>query len=544
MKTSPRNKIYFNHPQQEVMFTGANVSVIAGGRRLGKSHGIMAPWVLRNMQRMPGSSGSFVGSSYKRLLTNTLPGTLNALESFGYKRGIHWYIGVKPPKSSGFLKPKIEPVSYEHVLSFYNGSIAYLISQDMPGTSNSLTLDWVAIDEAKFINYEKLKNETLPANGGIKKYFGDRYYHHSILVISDMGLSKSENWFLKYREQCDEELIDTIQGIVYECWIIKQRIRDALDKNKSYPSYLDTRLRSLYTSLAQLRRAAVLYREYSSIENLEILGESYIKQMKRDLPPLTFQTSILCKPISILKDGFYSSMRESHKYTKSNFSYLSSLKYDSSSLTSENSLMDDDVIPNEPICVAFDYNANINWLVAGQVDKYRLNIIKSFYVKYERKLVELVDDFCEYYHNHLNKTVVFYYDSTALGSNYAVNQEDFRYVIESRFSHNGWNCQPVYIGQPLHHQEKHLLINRMFDGQSDRGIVPYFNADNNEDLLISIQTAGIYNGKKDKRGEKLSEKEEDRLEHRTDGSDAFDTLCIGVEKFPFIKYTISLSGIV
>ena len=56
-----------------------------------------------------------------------------------------------------------------------------------------------------------------------------------------MGLSKSENWFLKYREQCDEELIDTIQGIVYECWIIKQRIRDALDKNKSYPSYLDTR---------------------------------------------------------------------------------------------------------------------------------------------------------------------------------------------------------------------------------------------------------------------------------------------------------------
>ena len=84
----------------------------------------------------------------------------------------------------------------------------------------------------------------------------------------------------------------------------------------------------------------------------------------------------------------------------------------------------------------------------------------------------------------------------------------------------------------------------MFDGQSDRGIVPYFNADNNEDLLISIQTAGIYNGKKDKRGEKLSEKEEDRLEHRTDGSDAFDTLCIGVEKFPFIKYTISLSGIV
>lgn len=31
---------------------------------------------------------------------------------------------------------------------------------------------------------------------------------------------------------------------------------------------------------------------------------------------------------------------------------------------------------------------------------------------------------------------------------------------------------------------------------------------------------------------KLAESEEDLLEHRTDGSDAFDTLYIGCEKFP------------
>ena len=38
--------------------------------------------------------------------------------------------------------------------------------------------------------------------------------------------------------------------------------------------------------------------------------------------------------------------------------------------------------------------------------------------------------------------------------------------------------------------------------------------------------------RKDKSGEKLAESEEDLLEHRTDGSDAFDTLYIGCEKFP------------
>lgn len=36
----------------------------------------------------------------------------------------------------------------------------------------------------------------------------------------------------------------------------------------------------------------------------------------------------------------------------------------------------------------------------------------------------------------------------------------------------------------------------------------------------------------DKGGEKLAESEEDLLEHRTDGTDAFDKLYIGCEKFP------------
>ena len=185
-KKNYRRRIYFNPPQQEVMFTGAHTTIFVGGRRLGKTHGVMAPWLLRNMQRMPGSSQGLVFSTYKRGLMNTLPGTLQAWESWGYKRDVHYYIGKKPPKTSGFAKPLIEPVDYSYVLSLYNGSIAYFISQDRPGTSNSLTLDGVAGDEAKFLDYEKLKDETFPANGGTKAHFGDKPYHHSMLFVSDM----------------------------------------------------------------------------------------------------------------------------------------------------------------------------------------------------------------------------------------------------------------------------------------------------------------------------------------------------------------------
>ena len=76
-----------------------------------------------------------------------------------------------------------------------------------------------------------------------------------------------------------------------------------------------------------------------------------------------------------------------------------------------------------------DYNANINWIVCGQPIGNRLNVLKSFYVKFERKLPALVDDFCRYYAAHDNHTVIFYYDATALGSNYAVNDQDFHGIV-------------------------------------------------------------------------------------------------------------------
>ena len=77
-----------------------------------------------------------------------------------------------------------------------------------------------------------------------------------------------------------------------------------------------------------MRSVAVYYKEYSTLENLQLLGEEYIRQMKRDLTPKTFQTSILCQKIGISRDGFYSSMQEYHKYDASDFDYLDSLGYD------------------------------------------------------------------------------------------------------------------------------------------------------------------------------------------------------------------------
>ena len=533
--------VYFNTPQRLTQLIGANTTVIVAGRRTGKTDSIASPFVLRNMQRMPGSTGGIVVPTFKHGLTNTLPGLFAAWKRWGFINGIHYVVGRRPPKS--FAKPIIEPSDYEHVISFYNGSCAIIISQDRPGSSNSLTLSWILVDEAKFVDYERLKDETLPANGGIKSHFGHHSCNHSMMILSDMPQTQKGSWFLHYEDKMDKELIATIEGTVYEIWRTKERIRALNAKGVAVPPYLKSYLRRLDTNLNKMRSVAVYYKEYSSIENLQLLGENYIKQMKRDLTPKTFQTSILCQRIGIAKDGFYSSMKESHKYNASDFAYLDSLGYDFNPSLLD-CRADADVNPHAPICIGMDYNANINWIVAGQPNGRRLNIIKSFYVKFERKIPALIEEFCRYYANHQNKTVVYYYDTTALGANYAVNEQDFHWVVCHEFERHGWQVEDVYLGNPMRHDEKYLLINQGFAGK--QRLMPFFNRQNNDDLILAVQSAGVTRGRngfrKDKGGEKLAETEEDLLQHRTDGTDAFDTLYIGCEKFPFkelMPYTAS-----
>lgn len=107
--------------------------------------------------------------------------------------------------------------------------------------------------------------------------------------------------------------------------------------------------------------------------------------------------------------------------------------------------------------------------------------------------------------------------------------------------------ETLYLGNPMRHDEKYLLINQGFVGK--QRLMPFFNRSNNPNLILAIQSAGVSRGRngfrKDKSGEKLAESEEDLLEHRTDGSDAFDTLYIGCEKFPVHDIVnVPVSGVI
>lgn len=522
-----KKRLYMNDPQLECYHVAAHTSIFVGGRRIGKTHGIVAPYMRRNTQHMPGSSGGVICSTFQQALTRTLPGTLAALEDMGFRRDLHYCIGIKPPKSLGFAKPVREPISYDRVVSWYNGSVWYLISQDVPGSANSLTLQYLMGDEAKFLDFEKIKGEVFPANGGMRKPWQDCPWLNSMLFVSDMPSSKRGSWFLNYEQQATPEVIEGIKVTLAEIWRLS---------SLPQTTYTEKTLNYYRRILAQLRRIAVYYKECSSIENVLLLGEDYIRQMKRDLPPMVFLTSILCVRPGKLKDGFYPSLSEKHLYTAFDNARLELVGYDFDKAQSQGCRQDGDLIPDKPICVAFDYNANINWLVCGQVSGNEMLTLKSFFVKYTRKLRELVNDFCEYYRFHNRHEVVYYYDTTAVASNYAVNEDDFATTICDQFAKNGWIVERKYMGSPVRHYEKYTMIDQALKGQGDY-LLPRINEDNNAALIIAMRSAGVRIGpkgwEKDKSGEKYVETEEDILEYRTDGTDAWDTLFIGMNKYPY-----------
>ena len=313
--------------------------------------------------------------------------------------------------------------------------------------------------------------------------------------------------------------------------------------------------------LRELRRSAFVVRRASTLENVDVLGEEYIRQMKRDLPPYTFMVSILNVKIKKSNDGFYSNLDIDHVHgyipdeidplSQANFrtekatgiiggkkitaeSYQPDLK----ELSERNDCrMDSDCINDLPLYLAFDYNANINTLVVGQVYQRdgveTVNVIKSFYVKNERKLRELIDDFSHYYapKRAVNRDVVYYYDATAKqGASYALTDERFYQAVIKELERNGWNVTAIDMGVPEKHEVKHRIINNGLAGIEYPAI--RINQPNNPDLIIALQLCEVsigYQGfRKDKSQEKKPETEDNLpLQQRTDFTDAFDSLYLG-----------------
>lgn len=340
----------------------------------------------------------------------------------------------------------------------------------------------------------------------------------------------------------------------------------AIRGSKKYQQRIDT-----------LRRNCFYFVRASSLDNIDILGEDYIRRMKRDLPPLVFAISILNIRPKKSGEGFYCNFdpdRHTYidddcpaidksyaikqgkqmvggtlyptEYESPDFDYLSNVK---------DCTLDGDLDTSLPLEVALDYNNLINWIVVGQLYKRggvdTLNVLNSMFVKSGGMIQDLIRDFDRYYtpFKKKNKNINYYYSHTAKFKLHGISMDDIKDTVIKELRKYGWNVNAVDIGQAPSHMQKYKDINEAFAGFGYPAIA--INAQNNEPLTAAIEQCDVklsygHNGttfKKDKGGEKLSVDSQDATpeELRTDGTDAFDELYMGVKHFRNGNYSMLMT---
>lgn len=531
-------KYYLNKAQQYIHTVDPNSLTLVAGRRFGKTDGVAGPRAIRRVQQMPRGIGFFYADTFKQALSRTLPGTLSALARIGFVEDKHYFIGRKAPGWMNFELPYISPSDWSHVVHWYNGHVIHILSQDVKLSANSLTTDWGFVDEGRSIKKDKFTQEVVPTLSGTPGKFEHCHYKKGYDIITDMPFGKEGAWILDNAGKMDRELLRSVEATL--CRIAQLEDRKMELSDAAYR----TEMSRQKTFLQQMRRYLHLYVEFDTLENLEVLGTSYIEQQKRELPPVTFAVSIMNRKRIKNESGFYANLDKNiHYYASFNNDFILNRRTDRGTLDLKainrlNCLQDADLHPHEPLVIAFDFNANINWVVTAQIIGQELRTLSSFYTKHARKLRALLEDWNSYYAMHPCRELIVYYDATAIRSAYADEQaESFIDIINHTLSRHGWSVSPAYIGNPIAHDLKHQYIDDALTGK--RYLFPRFNQHNNDHLLTAMELTGVRYGRngfeKDKSGEKYAETEDDLLEYRTDGTDAWDTLFIGCNLFPFVS---------
>lgn len=550
---SNQASIFFNPAQQPSFLLGAKNEVSIEGRGTGKS--TKAGYSIHKINcSMPRAVTSVTGCTFGQLLTRTLPSTFKFLEQFGYKQHEskaspgNYVIGKRPPEH--FIKPYEQMMKFDNIISFSNGNALLLLSQDRAGSARGPNVDFEILDEALTINKDRYDQETSPTNRGNEDKWGTLSRnpvpcHHGFHYLSSMPFLPEQKWLLKYAAYYEEE-----KGIrIFDIWnrIVKlqlQLIDAKRDDNKKL-------FKDIYNETVRLKRQispfvsnnGTLFTLANALDNIEHVGFSYIMREYEKQTLLTFLIEIMNMIIDTVEDCYYHIDTNKHVYYSAyNDSFLrdyaENTKWDFNKLGTPDSRFDLDCDPNKPLELVPDWGAKIALFSIGQertfdfVSKQAIptdNIINEFFVKPEQSsgvmINDLVNQFCTYYHHHVNKELIYYHDRYGDHKQpNARNSKPYNQQAIECFQANNWRViSKQHRGQEPPQHEKYLLWSNILKGDDPRFPNIRFNGQKCKYTLISMNNTRVVDkdGKFEK--DKSSERKETILaEEATHFSDAVD----------------------
>ncbi|MFK5893734.1 MAG: hypothetical protein QM504_10990 [Pseudomonadota bacterium] len=528
--------LYLNKPQIMVRLIDAPITVCVWGRGTGKSEGVIALWLIDRTFKMPRSKIIIIGPTFQNILVNTLPQVIEMWKRMNYHRDVHYVMGKNPPKGWNWPKPYNAPLSPKYAIFWFNGSCQVLVSQDRVSNSAGPSVDGMVGDESKHLNYTKLE-ETFQTNRGNLQYFGHLSCHNSVLFCTDMPTSAKTMWILDYENQMNEEAIELIK-------VLQKRIieinNDKLHASAKQIIKLDRKIKKFENICEEIRKGPdeidldnmdsddddrlVYFSEFSTIENVRVVGLRYIRDQKRNLSPTKFRASILNERVKQEEGMFYPMLDEDqHYYTKFKYQKIDQIGFDFTKLKKHDYDQDGDIDPDAPLDISLDYNAIINNLTVSQ----EANTINLLFVKSPLMLKDVVKKFCKYYEDHPTREVMYYFDHTAIGRNAMLGDYTFADQVIDILHDNGWDVTEVYIGQGPSYENRYEMFNNALRGCPELPM-PGFNRHNCASLLISMENTMTRQGPSGFEIDKRSERDANILpEHATHAQESWSTWFYG-----------------
>lgn len=212
-------KVHRNVPQLVVNAINAKTTVCLWGRATGKTEGVVAMRALKNAQTMPGSVGAIICDSYIHLLSEILPEIVMTWKKIGLVEGVHFWVNKFPP--NGVPKAFRQIMSADNCVFLANGSALKFYSTTT--IKNGDSIDWMIVEEARFVRYVKLI-EMFKCLRGNRQYFAHRAEHHSILIVTDMPKDLESEWLFEFDKQVNPERIEYILHCEQQISLRQQKI--------------------------------------------------------------------------------------------------------------------------------------------------------------------------------------------------------------------------------------------------------------------------------------------------------------------------------
>lgn len=459
--------MYFNQKQIAFLKARQKQKLFLGGRGVGKTT-VMGEAQYRSAAQFPRGKGFLSSSTYAQILTKSIPEMQAIWEKHGLIEDFHYVIGKKPPKS--YVKPVKPPKRFENIITFGNGYNIELLSMDRPDLARGGSFDCGDIDEAALVKKEAYTRVILPSVRGNRERFAHIPEHHQVRLYTSVPWKPSGYWVLNFEEWAMEEPED------------------------------------------------FFFLEATTLDNIAVLGMDFIKRLEKTLPWLEYQIEILNRRITKIQGGYY------HKFDPDRHCKIDTYNYGlgERGITVKG---DKDINPRALIDLSFDFGGHFNCALALQQGRNnQVNILKEFFTKDERKLRELVADFCDYYKEHKKKYVRLWGEPR--GNDRQPDSEPLFHRARSYFESHGWTAEICATHIAADHVARYNLMSTLFDESDDNYPIVRINANNCKNLILVLQTTDIKDDlKKDKHKEKDPNFPQEQAPHLGDCLDNFMTQC-------------------